>query len=78
MGSDYPFPLGEHFPGKLIESIEEWDVSLKVDISYYISIRVYVIINLLILRTSCLARTRLNFWVWIPHILKHETQTLLF
>ncbi|XP_003386098.1 PREDICTED: 2-amino-3-carboxymuconate-6-semialdehyde decarboxylase-like [Amphimedon queenslandica] len=29
LGSDYPFPLGEHFPGKLIESIEEWDTSLK-------------------------------------------------
>ena len=23
MGSDYPFPLGEHFPGKIIEEAEE-------------------------------------------------------
>ena len=30
LGSDYPFPLGEHHPGKLIESIEEMDKELKV------------------------------------------------
>lgn len=30
LGSDYPFPLGEHHPGKLIESIPEWDDGLKV------------------------------------------------
>lgn len=29
LGSDYPFPLGEHHPGKLIESIEEMDDELK-------------------------------------------------
>lgn len=28
MGSDYPFPLGEHVPGKLIESMD-YDASLK-------------------------------------------------
>lgn len=30
LGSDYPFPLGEHHPGKLIESMQEWDAKLKV------------------------------------------------
>lgn len=30
LGSDYPFPLGEHHPGKLIESIEDWDQDVKV------------------------------------------------
>ena len=30
LGSDYPFPLGEHHPGKLIESIEDWDQEMKV------------------------------------------------
>ena len=30
LGSDYPFPLGEHHPGKLIESIEDWSDELKV------------------------------------------------
>lgn len=30
LGSDYPFPLGEHHPGKLIESVEEWDQETKV------------------------------------------------
>lgn len=30
LGSDYPFPLGEHHPGKLIESVEELDDELKV------------------------------------------------
>ena len=30
LGSDYPFPLGEHHPGKLIESIQDWDADLKV------------------------------------------------
>lgn len=30
LGTDYPFPLGEHEPGKLIESMEEFDEELKV------------------------------------------------
>ena len=30
LGSDYPFPLGEHHPGKLIESVEDWDDETKV------------------------------------------------
>ena len=30
LGSDYPFPLGEHHPGKLIESIEDMDDDMKV------------------------------------------------
>ena len=30
LGSDYPFPLGEHHPGKLIESVEEFSQSEKV------------------------------------------------
>lgn len=30
LGSDYPFPLGEHHPGKLIESIQDWDQNTKV------------------------------------------------
>ena len=30
LGSDYPFPLGEHHPGKLIESMEDFDEELKV------------------------------------------------
>ena len=30
LGSDYPFPLGEHHPGKLIESILDWSTDLKV------------------------------------------------
>ncbi|XP_064647810.1 2-amino-3-carboxymuconate-6-semialdehyde decarboxylase-like isoform X2 [Lineus longissimus] len=29
LGTDYPFPLGEHHPGKLIESMEEYDSQLK-------------------------------------------------
>ena len=31
LGTDYPFPLGEHHPGKLIESIEDWTTNTKVD-----------------------------------------------
>lgn len=31
LGSDYPFPLGEHHPGKLIDSIQDWDSELKVE-----------------------------------------------
>lgn len=30
LGSDYPFPLGEHHPGMLIESIEDMDEATKV------------------------------------------------
>nr|XP_020635284.1 2-amino-3-carboxymuconate-6-semialdehyde decarboxylase isoform X4 [Pogona vitticeps] len=29
LGTDYPFPLGEHEPGKLIESMEEFDDEIK-------------------------------------------------
>ncbi|XP_046543618.1 2-amino-3-carboxymuconate-6-semialdehyde decarboxylase-like isoform X2 [Haliotis rubra] len=29
LGSDYPFPLGEHHPGKLVESMDGFDASLK-------------------------------------------------
>lgn len=30
LGSDYPFPLGEHHPGKLIQSVLDWDQETKV------------------------------------------------
>ena len=30
LGSDYPFPLGEHHPGKLVESVLDWDQETKV------------------------------------------------
>lgn len=29
MGSDYPFPLGEHHPGKLIESVSSYSQEVK-------------------------------------------------
>jgi len=29
LGSDYPFPLGEHCPGSLIDSVDEFDPHLK-------------------------------------------------
>ncbi|XP_032072371.1 2-amino-3-carboxymuconate-6-semialdehyde decarboxylase isoform X2 [Thamnophis elegans] len=29
LGTDYPFPLGEHEPGKLIDSMEDFDEQLK-------------------------------------------------
>ena len=29
LGSDYPFPLGEHHPGKLVESVTDWTEELK-------------------------------------------------
>lgn len=30
LGTDYPFPLGELQPGSLIESMDEFDETLKV------------------------------------------------
>ncbi len=30
LGTDYPFPLGELHPGKLIESIQDWPNATKV------------------------------------------------
>lgn len=30
LGSDYPFPLGEHLPGKLVEDMADFDDKLKV------------------------------------------------
>ena len=30
LGSDYPFPLGEHHPGKMIEAIEDMEQETKV------------------------------------------------
>ena len=35
MGTDYPFPLGELEPGKLIESMEEFDAETKVGAFYF-------------------------------------------
>lgn len=32
LGTDYPFPLGELEPGKLIESMEEFDEETKVHV----------------------------------------------
>jgi aminocarboxymuconate-semialdehyde decarboxylase len=29
LGSDYPFPLGEHHPGKLIESMDDLSMETK-------------------------------------------------
>lgn len=34
LGSDYPFPLGEHHPGKLVESVEDWDQERKVRVCH--------------------------------------------
>ena len=30
LGSDYPFPLGEHHPGKLIEDVYKDDPEIRV------------------------------------------------
>ena len=35
MGTDYPFPLGELEPGKLIESMGEFDAETKVCAFYF-------------------------------------------
>ena len=35
LGSDYPFPLGEHCPGSLIDSVDEFDPHLKVILFFY-------------------------------------------
>lgn len=32
LGTDYPFPLGELEPGSLIESIDDFDDTLKVTV----------------------------------------------
>ena len=34
LGTDYPFPLGEHHPGKLIESIQDWSHDTKVGMAF--------------------------------------------
>lgn len=34
LGTDYPFPLGELQPGSLIESMDEFDDTLKVAIFF--------------------------------------------
>lgn len=34
LGTDYPFPLGEHFPGKLIDSMEDFSQDRKKKILY--------------------------------------------
>lgn len=39
LGTDYPFPLGELQPGSLIESMEEFDNTLKVTICSFVSFR---------------------------------------
>ena len=50
LGSDYPFPLGEHHPGKLIESVQEMDEELKVKLctsSLYLHVKIYTMYILL-------------------------------
>lgn len=32
LGSDYPFPLGEHHPGKMIEEMEQLDDEARAKI----------------------------------------------
>ena len=39
LGSDYPFPLGEHHPGKLIDSVQDWDSELKVRRKYTVCVQ---------------------------------------
>ena len=59
LGSDYPFPLGEHHPGKLIESVQDWDKSMKVS-SFVLSHG----LNLVLLnRTNCCGKMQWNFSV---------------
>lgn len=36
LGTDYPFPLGELQPGSLIESMDEFDETLKVTIYLFL------------------------------------------
>ena len=36
LGSDYPFPLGEHHPGKLVESMDDLSPKLKVIFLYFL------------------------------------------
>lgn len=39
LGSDYPFPLGEHHPGLLIESMSEFDDKIKGQLLYQSALR---------------------------------------
>lgn len=32
LGSDYPFPLGEHLPGSLVKSMEHWTDEMKANV----------------------------------------------
>ncbi len=41
LGTDYPFPLGELQPGSLIESMDDFDDSLKVTVFSFPSFRHY-------------------------------------
>lgn len=41
LGTDYPFPLGELRPGALIESMEEFDDTLKVTNIYVSFFKLY-------------------------------------
>lgn len=36
LGTDYPFPLGELEPGTLIESMDEFDDKLKVNMLFFV------------------------------------------
>ena len=37
LGSDYPFPLGEHHPGKLISDMDNFSDTLKVRLYPFVS-----------------------------------------
>lgn len=44
LGSDYPFPLGEHHPGKLIDSVQDWDSELKVRRKYTVCVQTRAVV----------------------------------
>ena len=59
LGSDYPFPLGEHRAGELIESVEEYSVDLKV--IYFIFFNYKFCVKFLFLKEKLLYRNAMEF-----------------
>lgn len=54
MGTDYPFPLGELEPGKLIESMAEFDAETKVYAFYDMDFFLFSCCNCAWFQSTCM------------------------
>lgn len=73
MGTDYPFPLGELEPGKLIDSMEEFDEETKVCLVFFLNFPALVVFGFRALR-YVIAKNRETITLNIPKIVTRSPE----